>query len=215
MGSLISSLASGLTAVQNMLNGNRRLTSTLVGRIYRRIMTSQMHKYLRRYVNSVPHCGLAETLLSDRQGINEFDDQLCQHLGFLDAEDYYSTMSASNYISGLRVPLLSLHARNDPIAASSSQPVDDARRNPFLVLAETKHGGHVSYYAHCRRDRSSWATRPILEFLRLGAVLVPPLLLSTSSIDNEKRPALVRRGSMLTDPVRPEIGFELVEVSLH
>lgn len=202
------------------------MISTAIGRFYRKQMSVLMRHYLRRFVVSVPNACMAEMLLPDRLGVHEFDNQvralfaqlslsrtpsqLCKYLGFRDGNEYYCSMSTTRYIAGLRTPLLALAALNDPVATWTALPFDTARRNPYLIIATTKHHGHLAHYSHLDPCCESCTTMPILEFLRLGAELQPTAAMYRHK---NRRPILFRSGLSFSDPLRPDLGFVLLNVS--
>lgn len=74
-----------------------------------------------------------------------FDDAITAPLhGFRDAEDYYRRSSSRQYLCRIAVPVLILHARDDPFLPASAIPHE--RELAARVTLELSHrGGHVGF----------------------------------------------------------------------
>jgi len=85
-----------------------------------------------------------------------------------DVREYVETTKVSNsHIANVKVPLLILHAKDDPIATHRAIPIEDLQKNPNIIFAETKHGGHLCWFTMnltgLRPKR--WYTKPTIEYL--------------------------------------------------
>lgn len=81
--------------------------------------------------------------------VSDFDNLYTAPLfGFDGCHDYYRTASSINRIRTIRVPLLVLHARDDPIVSEACIPWAEARANPYLHLVTTTSGGHLGWFSH-------------------------------------------------------------------
>jgi len=115
---------------------------------------------------------LASALTS--QTIWEFDDRLTAPLnGFSDAADYYQKSSSAQYLSGIDVPTLLLHAADDPFLPPNSIPSSQASRNPSIALVLQPSGGHVGFLQGTLRRPSFWGDTEAVRFLT--EVLTSPL----------------------------------------
>jgi predicted alpha/beta-fold hydrolase len=75
----------------------------------------------------------------------EFDEKITAPLhGFSGAEEYYATSSSRQYIRGIRIPTLILHAKDDPFMSEDVIPQDD-ELSPLVQLEVTEGGGHVGF----------------------------------------------------------------------
>ena len=82
----------------------------------------------------------------DISGFNDFDNKYTAPLhGFKDAEDFYQSASAENYIKEISLPTLIVNARNDPFLPAACYPTDLARNHDFVYLEVPAHGGHVGF----------------------------------------------------------------------
>jgi predicted alpha/beta-fold hydrolase len=74
-----------------------------------------------------------------------FDDQVTAPLhGFRDVEDYYARASCRQYLSGIRVPTLIVHALDDPFMRPGTAP-RVGELPPAVTLELSPHGGHVGF----------------------------------------------------------------------
>lgn len=106
-------------------------------------------------------------LFSEIQSMFDFDNRVTAPLhGFSDAEDYYTKSSCRQYLHGIRVPTLLLHAKDDPFMTEDVIP--EAHELPEQVKLEvTDSGGHVGFVAGRYPWRPEyWLERRVPEFLR-------------------------------------------------
>lgn len=77
--------------------------------------------------------------------LREFDDCVTAPLhGFTGADHYYAVSSSRQYLSGIRIPTLILHALDDPFMTPAAIP-GAARLSPSIELEVSRHGGHVAF----------------------------------------------------------------------
>jgi predicted alpha/beta-fold hydrolase len=101
----------------------------------------------------------------------EFDDQVTAPMhGFADARDYYQRCSSLSFIEQVSVPLLILHAADDPIIPPSVLPADH-EVPPNVQIRMSPSGGHVGFVDRQQKD---WLEQQLIAFIRLaqGGVLV-------------------------------------------
>ncbi|GGG51515.1 hypothetical protein GCM10011403_05880 [Pseudohongiella nitratireducens] len=101
----------------------------------------------------------------------EFDDWVTAPMhGFDSARDYYQRCSSRQFIAGVKVPLLILHAADDPIIPPGVLPAkDEVPANVHIKLSPS--GGHVGFIDRRQKD---WLEQQLIAFIRLaqGGVLV-------------------------------------------
>lgn len=86
---------------------------------------------------------LAIPLLST---LTEFDDlYTAPYGGFKNREDYYSTCSAAQYLTEIKIPTVVITAEDDPFVDVSDYK--KARYSPSCHVHIEKHGGHMGYLA--------------------------------------------------------------------
>lgn len=109
------------------------------------------------------------------RSLPEFDDAVtAPRHGFRDAREYYELNSAADYLAGIRVPTLVIHALDDPmIPAGPYLAIDwEALEAAGSVhRAITAHGGHVGF--HQRGRRLPWYTGQAVRFLADALPVTP------------------------------------------
>jgi len=70
---------------------------------------------------------------------------ICPMNGYADPEDYYAHSQPD--LQRLGVPLLVIHARDDPVIGVSELPWAELRAHPKIQVVLTPTGGHLGYYA--------------------------------------------------------------------
>ncbi|KAK0477361.1 Alpha/Beta hydrolase protein [Armillaria novae-zelandiae] len=106
--------------------------------------------------------------------LTKFDDFYSRVAGaggppfpFPSGNAYYKWASSHYVLPDIRVPLLTLNARDDPVVRRIPASVD----NPYVIMASTKGGGHLGWFLS-KGDK--WIRKPVLEWLRMsGREIVP------------------------------------------
>ncbi|WP_339699060.1 alpha/beta fold hydrolase [Algoriphagus aquimarinus] len=83
--------------------------------------------------------------------------------GFKDAEDFYKSVSADNWMPTIAIPTLVINALNDPLLGGECYPVKLAEIKKELTLEMPKRGGHTGFVMS--RNEFTWAEYRIQEFL--------------------------------------------------
>lgn len=95
--------------------------------------------------------------------VYEFDDRfVAPRNGFASAADYYEQSKAVNFLGGIRVPTLLLHAANDPWIPADAYEAYDWPTNPALRAIVAPGGGHVGF--HARGSKVPWHDRCIAAY---------------------------------------------------
>lgn len=85
--------------------------------------------------------------LSGLKSFRDFDEYVTAPLhGFDSADHYYSVSSSRQYLKGILVPTLLLHARDDPFMTEKTIPGKNEVPES-VVLEVSAHGGHVGFVA--------------------------------------------------------------------
>ena len=75
--------------------------------------------------------------------------------GFRDAHDYYAKSSCAQYLRGIAVPVLEIHAADDPFMTPAVVP-EPAQLSPSVTLELCQRGGHVGFCAAGPGLRPRW-----------------------------------------------------------
>jgi hypothetical protein len=92
--------------------------------------------------------------LFDLSGLNQvhdiysFDDRFtARAFGFGNADNYYATQSANQFLDRIRVPTLVVQAKDDPLIPFAVYDHPAFAANPHIRLIATEHGGHLGFIA--------------------------------------------------------------------
>lgn len=134
-------------------------------RLYQRYLVHHMRHSVRRKFAGRP-APISLTRMAHSRTFRQFDDCVTAPLnGFADAADYYRRSSCRQFLSGIRVPTLILHASDDPFLPPDAIPT--AAELPAAIRLElSKHGGHVGFL----QGSVPWRPRYWLD-RRIGAYL--------------------------------------------
>ena len=102
--------------------------------------------------------------------IRDFDEHYTAAAhGFNNADDYYYRSSSLRVVARICIPTLILHAHDDPFIPFTPLREPDLAANPFILLLETKRGGHVAFISAKKfgEDRF-WAENRAIEFCLLA-----------------------------------------------
>lgn len=83
--------------------------------------------------------------------------------GFKDAEDFYKSVSADNWMPSIAVPTLIINALNDPLLGFECYPIKLAEKMEMLSLEMPKRGGHTGFVLS--GHEFTWAEYRVQEFL--------------------------------------------------
>jgi predicted alpha/beta-fold hydrolase len=96
--------------------------------------------------------------------LHEFDRAVqCPTWGYPTEGAYYRDASSSDAVLAVRVPMLAIAAKDDPIAFDEGVPYEEIRQNPFVVICTTSGGGHLGWFEFGTGTR--WNVRPVREVL--------------------------------------------------
>lgn len=82
---------------------------------------------------------------------------------YRDAKDFYSSVSADNWMENIQVPTLIINALNDPLLRDRCYPVKLASVHSLLFLEMPARGGHTGFMV--KGQEFTWAEYRFLEFL--------------------------------------------------
>jgi uncharacterized protein len=95
--------------------------------------------------------------------LREFDDRFtAPRHGFAGVDDFYTRCSGRQFLPHVRIPLLLIHAADDPWIPIDAYAGFDWRSNPHLTALLPARGGHVGF--HAAGDAVAWHNRAALAF---------------------------------------------------
>ncbi|MCC7343175.1 MAG: alpha/beta fold hydrolase [Bryobacterales bacterium] len=83
--------------------------------------------------------------------------------GFRDAAHYYASESAQNFLGDVRIPMLMVHAEDDPFIPVELYDQPAVAQNPHIRFIRAPHGGHMGFLARGRPR--FWVNELILQWI--------------------------------------------------
>lgn len=80
----------------------------------------------------------------------------CKMLGYKNPEHYYRDNSCVKYLHNIEKPTLAISSLDDPVVTPECVPHEEFKSNPYLILAETKRGGHIGWFTGYTPKRVSF-----------------------------------------------------------
>jgi hypothetical protein len=112
--------------------------------LYQWKLLRSLQRNIRRKFSLLP-CPVALADLHRVKTFREFDDLVTAPLhGFASADDYYARSSSRQYLEGIRIPTLILHALDDPFMTPDAVP-GSSELSPSVTLELSERGGHVGF----------------------------------------------------------------------
>jgi len=158
--------AAVISVPYDLAAGVTHLEGSPLGRFYTRYFLSSLtRKVQAKEAMLAPVLDLEAVYESG--SLRAFDDAATAPLhGFADARDYYRRSSADQFLPGIRIPTLLIHAENDPFLPASAIPRKAMADNPYLVPAIQRTGGHVGFLSGPVPGRPHfWAEDQVAAFL--------------------------------------------------
>lgn len=160
-------LAAAAVSVPYDLAAANRMLSRGIGRLYaRHFLRSLIPCSLNKAQRFPDHPGYtAPDLIRAARTLRDFDSAVTAPLhGFRDADDYYTRSSSAQYLPGIAVPTLLLHAANDPFLPAAAIPAP-GRLPACMRLEVSPHGGHVGFVSGGPPGRLDWLPQRLLGHL--------------------------------------------------
>ena len=134
-------------------------------RLYQRYLLSSLKRNYKRKSEKIR--ALQKVDVGEIKTFREFDDRVTAPLhGFRDADDYYRRASSRQFLPGIGVPTLLLHALDDPFMYPHTAPEPgELSRSTRLLLYPR--GGHVGFVSGALPGREAYvAEKVIVDYLR-------------------------------------------------
>ena len=109
--------------------------------------------------------GLSVKRIKAIKSIYEFDDIYTAPVhGFSDAHDYYTRNSSRQFLSGIKMPTLMIHAYDDPFMPASVFP-SDTELSKSIQFELYENGGHVGFIEGSLFQPRFWLKERIQSFI--------------------------------------------------
>ncbi|KAK3671719.1 hypothetical protein LTR78_008452 [Recurvomyces mirabilis] len=145
------------------------LQRTWVGReIYSKTMgRSMLALFSTHRAQILQNTSISESRIQKAKFLHEFDREVqCATWGYPTEGAYYRDASSADSVLAIRIPVLALHAEDDPIACDEAVPYEEIRQNPYTVICATGGGGHLSWFEF---GGGRWHAKPAVAFLNAMA----------------------------------------------
>ncbi|KFK45137.1 hypothetical protein AALP_AA1G348500 [Arabis alpina] len=148
----------------DLLIGDRFICRKFKQKLYDRALTIGLQGYAQLHEPQYSRLANWEGIKKSRS-IRDFDNHATCHVGKFETVDtFYRKSSSTQYVGNVAVPLLCISALDDPLCTKEAIPWDECRANKNIVLATTKHGGHLAFFEGLTGS-SLWWVRASNEFL--------------------------------------------------
>ncbi|KAI5966570.1 uncharacterized protein KGF55_000879 [Candida pseudojiufengensis] len=96
--------------------------------------------------------------------LKDFDEIFTSKLfGLNSANEYYRLASPNNRLLKIRIPILIISSKDDPITGYRSLPYSETELNPYITMITTTIGGHLGWFS---LNGERWYVKPICEFFK-------------------------------------------------
>ena len=146
---------------------------TGLSRLYQYYLVKKLQHSTRRKFSQRDDCPYPLEQLRQLRSFRQFDHQFTAPLhGFSSGADYYQRSSSRQFLRGIAVPTLIIHAIDDPFMTPGVIP-DETELAPSVTLELSEHGGHVGFISgHWPWKLHYWLDQRIPAFL---AKQLPPV----------------------------------------
>ncbi|KXL42713.1 hypothetical protein M433DRAFT_1112 [Acidomyces richmondensis BFW] len=153
----------------NLEVSNLALQRTYVGvEIYSKTMGRHMRDLVEMHREAIlKNKSLSEKRILQVKYLYEFDREVqCATWGYPTENAYYRDASSADSVLAIRIPVMALHAVDDPIAVDEAVPYEEIRKTPYVVMVATSGGGHLGWF---ELGGGRWHAKPIVNYLNAMA----------------------------------------------
>lgn len=136
-------------------------------KVYARVLLNTLKKQALEKEKQFP--GIVDVeKVKEAHTFQIFDREVTARLnGFKDENDYWIRSSSVYYLKLIKVPVLLVHAANDPFLPVKNLPLEIIKQSPNLKLLLTSDGGHLGFISGSIPFRpNDWLERVILEYFK-------------------------------------------------
>lgn len=136
------------------------------GAVYTRRLLARLKKKMAVKQKTFPDA-IAYGRLKHCRTFRAFDGLVTAPLnGFRDADDYWTQSSCKPFLKNVKVPMLLIHAQDDPFFPGPLLPRDEIQKSGFLQTLFVPHGGRVGFISGpWPWQQEPWLESALLNFL--------------------------------------------------
>ena len=141
---------------------NRILYNPFLGKGHQNIIKKYRHAFWA-------HDGLQAALDKRWATMSWFTAQFAAQTAGVDPQQFLYDTTCAKAVPGVRVPLLCLNSRDDPLLSEKYLPVKRIQDNKYVAMVLTDRGGHLGWFNDDKDERGDleqWYTPAILEYFR-------------------------------------------------
>ncbi|XP_010543285.1 PREDICTED: embryogenesis-associated protein EMB8-like [Tarenaya hassleriana] len=176
----------------DLLISDRFICRGLVQKLYGRALTIGLQGYAQLHEPQISRLANWEGIKKSRS-IRDFDHHATIHIGNFETVDtFYRRSSSAQYVRNVSVPLLCISALDDPLCTKEAIPWDECRANKNVVLATTKHGGHLAFFQGFTAPSLWWvhATNEFLGVLSCSRYMHLPKKAKGTEVASPREPSI-------------------------
>jgi len=134
-------------------------------------LAQMMQNWARRnqdvLLNAPKYLDLNYELAMKATTLRGFDEQITRRIyGYPHYNDYYTGISSAFNIKDIKIPLLCLNSKDDPVLHHGSICIEECKQNENIILIVTHNGGHVGWF-HGTFQPRRWYPKPVVEYLNV------------------------------------------------
>jgi predicted alpha/beta-fold hydrolase len=134
-------------------------------RFYMQRFLAMLHKKVKAKAALFPD-RINDSDYSSIKNFKQFDDRYTAPIhGFVDAEDYWTQCSTTQFLSGIAKPTLIINALDDPFLTEKCFPFKEAEQSRNLFFEAPKSGGHVGFVTF-GKGGEYWHEARVAEFCK-------------------------------------------------
>lgn len=137
------------------------LQSTTIGlEVYSKTMGSHMLALFEKHKEQITkNKDITSDGMHKLKYLHEFDRAVqCATWGYPTEGAYYRDAGSVDSVFAIRIPVLAINAKDDPIAFNQGVPYNEIKQNPYVVLCTTNGGGHLAWF---ELGGGRWHSKPV------------------------------------------------------
>ncbi|XP_042382477.1 embryogenesis-associated protein EMB8-like [Zingiber officinale] len=158
--------AASICSPWDLVVGDRFISRKLMQRLYDKALAIGLKGYAQLHQSTLTRLANWEGIKKSLS-VRDFDNHATCHVGRFETVDaYYRCCSSVNFIGNVAVPLLCISALDDPVCTTEAIPWDECRANKNVILATTRHGGHLAHFQGLTA-KNLWWVGAVVEYLNV------------------------------------------------
>ena len=155
----------GISVPMHLSSAGEKLSKGF-NRVYLQRFLRQLKRKALEKASRFPEQNLDIAKLKRASNFEEFDELYTAPAhGFANAADYYTQSSSRQFLSGIMLPTLLIHAQNDTFLSPECYPHAEVKSNACLHMLTPTLGGHVGFAQDTFMRHPFWHEERTIDFL--------------------------------------------------